>query len=138
MGFDAGDSNLYRYAKNAPTDATDPSGLQPADPLQPIQKLAKSNEAIVAAIKKKNGPNDPRLLFLNTQQEILNQLANNAHFRKDAKAAEWLNRVLNVFMGSLNNALDGKIAPPFNGKRCQDPFRYRAFRQSCANRRLQL
>jgi RHS repeat-associated protein len=27
MGFDAGDSNLYRYARNAPTNATDPSGL---------------------------------------------------------------------------------------------------------------
>jgi RHS repeat-associated protein len=27
LGFDAGDSNLYRYVKNAPTDATDPSGL---------------------------------------------------------------------------------------------------------------
>jgi RHS repeat-associated protein len=26
MGFDAGDSNLYRYVNNAPTDATDPSG----------------------------------------------------------------------------------------------------------------
>ncbi len=28
MGFDAGDSNLYRYVNNAPTDAIDPSGLQ--------------------------------------------------------------------------------------------------------------
>ena len=27
MGFDAGDSNLYRYCNNAPTDAIDPSGL---------------------------------------------------------------------------------------------------------------
>ena len=26
MGFAAGDSNLYRYVKNAPTDASDPSG----------------------------------------------------------------------------------------------------------------
>lgn len=26
MGFDAGDSNLYRYVNNAPTDHTDPSG----------------------------------------------------------------------------------------------------------------
>jgi hypothetical protein len=29
MGFDAGDSNLYRYVNNAPTDHTDPSGLAP-------------------------------------------------------------------------------------------------------------
>ena len=28
MGFDAGDSNLYRYANNSPTVATDPSGLE--------------------------------------------------------------------------------------------------------------
>ena len=28
MGFDAGDSNLYRYVNNAPTNATDPSGEQ--------------------------------------------------------------------------------------------------------------
>ena len=27
LGFDAGDSNLYRYVNNAPTDATDPSGM---------------------------------------------------------------------------------------------------------------
>jgi hypothetical protein len=26
LGFDAGDSNLYRYVKNAPTNGTDPSG----------------------------------------------------------------------------------------------------------------
>jgi RHS repeat-associated protein len=28
LGFDAGDSNLYRYVNNAPTDATDPSGRE--------------------------------------------------------------------------------------------------------------
>jgi RHS repeat-associated protein len=27
LGFNAGDSNLYRYVNNAPTNATDPSGL---------------------------------------------------------------------------------------------------------------
>ncbi len=33
-GFGAGDPDLYRYVKNAPTDATDPSGNQPQnDPL---------------------------------------------------------------------------------------------------------
>ena len=26
LGFDAGDSNLYRYVNNGPTGATDPSG----------------------------------------------------------------------------------------------------------------
>src|SRR5262245_48387443 len=27
LGFDAGDSNLYRYVHNRPVDGTDPSGL---------------------------------------------------------------------------------------------------------------
>jgi RHS repeat-associated protein len=31
LGFDAGDSNLYRYLNNAPTGGTDPSGLQELD-----------------------------------------------------------------------------------------------------------
>lgn len=30
LGFDAGDSNLYRYVKNLPTQSTDPTGLQEA------------------------------------------------------------------------------------------------------------
>jgi len=30
LGFDAGDSNLYRYVNNGPTGASDPSGLQPS------------------------------------------------------------------------------------------------------------
>jgi RHS repeat-associated protein len=44
LGFAAGDSNLYRYVGNSPTNATDPSGLrwwdnklrnEPQDPTQP-------------------------------------------------------------------------------------------------------
>src|SRR6516165_10121166 len=31
MGFDAGDSNLYRYVNNAPTVAIDPLGLEIQD-----------------------------------------------------------------------------------------------------------
>ena len=37
IGFTAGDANLYRYVQNAPTNATDPSGLQPPGPNQPAQ-----------------------------------------------------------------------------------------------------
>lgn len=33
LGFDAGDSNLYRYVNNAPTNATDPSGQQDVERL---------------------------------------------------------------------------------------------------------
>ena len=36
MGFDAGDSNLYRYVNNAPTSATDPSGLEGPSGMQEI------------------------------------------------------------------------------------------------------
>ncbi len=47
LGFDAGDSNLYRYAANAPTIATDPSGLDdtPSMPT-PQQWLAGDVPAI--------------------------------------------------------------------------------------------
>ena len=31
LGFDAGDSNLYRYVNNRPTEWTDPSGLEPIE-----------------------------------------------------------------------------------------------------------
>ena len=31
LGFDAGDSNLYRYASNRPADSYDPWGLKPPD-----------------------------------------------------------------------------------------------------------
>jgi RHS repeat-associated protein len=32
IGFEAGDANVYRYVGNGPTNATDPSGLQPPGP----------------------------------------------------------------------------------------------------------
>ncbi len=38
LGFDAGDSNLYRYVNNAPTMAKDPSGLQVGQVPGVIQK----------------------------------------------------------------------------------------------------
>ena len=33
MGFEAGDTNLYRYVGNNPLDRTDPNGLGPFEPL---------------------------------------------------------------------------------------------------------
>src|SRR5207245_1695711 len=35
IGFGAGDSNLYRYVRNQPTNLTDPSGFQLIGPQQP-------------------------------------------------------------------------------------------------------
>jgi RHS repeat-associated protein len=43
LGFDAGDSNLYRYVNNQPTISTDPSGLQPGNTptLKDVRNLKK-------------------------------------------------------------------------------------------------
>jgi RHS repeat-associated protein len=53
LGFDAGDSNLYRYVNNAPTNATDPSGLQPlpppnfpGQPMAPLPNATPTPQAI--------------------------------------------------------------------------------------------
>src|SRR2546421_515233 len=36
LGFTAGDTNLYRYVGNSPTNATDPRGLEPLPLTPPI------------------------------------------------------------------------------------------------------
>ena len=49
LGFAAGDANLYRYVGNAPTVATDPSGLVEKEPTQiviPVADLAKTLKRI--------------------------------------------------------------------------------------------
>ena len=40
MRFDAGDSNLYRYVNNRPTEESDPSGFKDAEFLTPAQALS--------------------------------------------------------------------------------------------------
>jgi RHS repeat-associated protein len=45
LGFDAGDSNLYRYVNNAPTNGTDPSGLQQAALPNPVQVIMPDGSA---------------------------------------------------------------------------------------------
>jgi RHS repeat-associated protein len=52
LGFDAGDSNLYRYVNNAPTNATDPSGLQQPVNLQALRKEFKDDEAKILELRK--------------------------------------------------------------------------------------
>ena len=51
LGFDAGDSNLYRYVNNRPTDGNDPSGLQYRGPV--IQPTPLSG---VWILRQKTGP----------------------------------------------------------------------------------
>ena len=56
MGFDAGDSNLYRYVNNDPTSATDPSGLDALADL--TNQLSKDDWMLVyapAAYKTQTG-----------------------------------------------------------------------------------
>ena len=48
LGFDAGDSNLYRYLQNRPSNAIDPSRFEPADFLSPTAAL-KYKDSIVFA-----------------------------------------------------------------------------------------
>ncbi len=45
LSFDAGDSNLYRYARNAPTGATDPSGMDP-----PAERGADSKSSEIQGV----------------------------------------------------------------------------------------
>jgi hypothetical protein len=42
MGFDAGDSNLYRYCNNQPTNATDPTGLDETQ----YRDISKNTQAV--------------------------------------------------------------------------------------------
>src|ERR1700677_1494621 len=52
MGFAAGDSNLYRYVNNAPTNATDPTGHFD----QPQPGTGKSKKGMAPAGDSKTGP----------------------------------------------------------------------------------
>jgi RHS repeat-associated protein len=54
-GFGAGDANLYRYVGNFPTDATDPTGLQPAPIVLPLPQ--RGNPAAEAA-RRRNAAKD--------------------------------------------------------------------------------
>jgi hypothetical protein len=112
LGFKGNDTNLYRYVGNAPTQFTDPSGLEKDGFLDydDIKKLHDESQQLVDDIRK-NNPKDPRLLFLDTQQSILAELANADARKMTAQEVDWMARVLKRFMDSLNNALQGKIAP---------------------------
>jgi RHS repeat-associated protein len=42
-GFNAGDTNLYRYCGNSPTNATDPNGTEPKVAAAILQALARGD-----------------------------------------------------------------------------------------------
>lgn len=46
LGYAAGDDNLYRYCESAPTDATDPSGLEEAKPFDNWERIYHLQAAI--------------------------------------------------------------------------------------------
>ena len=117
IGFTAGDTNLYRYVGNSPTNATDPSGLEWTNQAaeKRIKALAQENEKLIQELQKID-KDDPRLIFLETQQKILDKLLASDHFAKDAKAADWLADILTVFMKSLENAVQANIAGMVRGR----------------------
>jgi RHS repeat-associated protein len=105
-------TNLYEYAASNPLTYADPSGLEDTLlTLKDIATLRDESQKVVDKIREKN-KDDDRLLFLDTQQCILDELAKGACCTGSKQATDWLVRVLRVFQGSLNNALAGRIAPP--------------------------
>jgi hypothetical protein len=67
LGFEAGDTNLYRYVENDPTDFTDPTGLKILNPELPgftneqkvelkkvDEELTKTLPLVIAEVKKYN------------------------------------------------------------------------------------
>ena len=99
-----------------PAQAT-AAGWVAQDAEKQIRDLANRAADDIDKIRKAD-KDDPRLLFLNTQQKILEKLLKNKHFAEDAKAGIWLSKVLKVFLDSLHNALTNEknIAGMVNGK----------------------
>ena len=130
LGFKAGDTNLTRYVGNSPPNATDPSGLErKLLGLGDIQTLHDESQKLVDQLRKDN-PNDSRLLFFDTQQEILAQLAKGAVKCATNEELDWMVRVLRRFQGSLNHALQGQIQPgldPRTSKPAVNPVTGRPF-----------
>lgn len=72
---------------------------------QNVQRAASTAGKLRSADAK-----DPRIYFLEMQQEILTQLHKSAFFRERPDDLDWLVRVVDRFMRSLELALEGKIA----------------------------
>jgi len=76
MGFDAGDSNLYRYASNGPTDTSDPSGLQDGRQALPAFKTEKE---FLKAYPSGKVANDWSFVFSN---KGINELKSTVNFSR--------------------------------------------------------
>ncbi len=64
IGFEAGDSNLYRYVGNGPTNATDPTGLEEQMTMEQFRRI-KDPEGIMTSY----------LLEMGYREEVLGQKA---------------------------------------------------------------
>jgi RHS repeat-associated protein len=71
-GFAAGDSNLYRYVGNSPTDGTDPSGMQEETPEQLLKKIEEAYKA------RDNAPSGEDYNGWDTEIQRLGQLYEDA------------------------------------------------------------
>jgi len=108
--------NKYRAWSNNPVGQVDNNGLESADSgsgtlqtFDDLVKIAEYTKSITNKVGKCNA-NDARLLFLKTQQAILDKLSKKKCCTGSAKSTDWIVRVVSRFMASLNNALQGKFA----------------------------
>jgi hypothetical protein len=91
LGFDAGDSNLYRYVKNGPTNATDPSGLEPIwEITNPLFPALPADKIGGGKVNVKGGPNGVIRVQNGVQARLVdydaNDLAVLPEYRKNAVA----------------------------------------------------
>ena len=98
MGFSAGDSNLYRYSKNAPTDHEDPSGDDPPPangvrPIQPITidmtNLKKGPQELLWTGETSTQPPQTYSTLAITWESILSGEAADSGFGTACRVAAW-------------------------------------------------
>jgi hypothetical protein len=75
---------------------------------QKFSRIIETSKATVARIRRDT--TDPRLYFLETQQLILEKLNNSDFFKNRPLEFDWLTRVVNRFMNSLELAILGRFA----------------------------
>jgi RHS repeat-associated protein len=122
LGFNAGDSNLYKYIRNAPTSGTDPSGLQAVAPGQfdrgrvsfsKYQKLSETQD-IFAFKNPKNSTETPMSLV-----QLLAKLKKAPDFTKPLTLNQQIVTALKTlgykaFFGALRFGLDVEVNATFD------------------------